>query len=91
MTDRPDHTLRDGALGVSIWRRDGRRGCYYEIAVSRSYFNKETESYGYTTSLREWNLEPLSTLLNQARAWIRDRSEELDAETIQDSTDAVKA
>lgn len=87
MTDKPDHTLREGSLGVSIWKREGRRGSYYEITASRSYFNKETESYGYTTSLRPWNLEPLSKLLVQARAWIREHSDEAKTETPYDAAE----
>lgn len=87
MTDKPDHTLREGSLGVSIWKREGRRGSYYEITASRSYFNKENESYGYTTSLRPWNLEPLSKLLVQARAWIREHSDEEITETPHDAAE----
>ncbi len=87
MTDKPDHTLREGSLGVSIWKREGRRGSYYEITASRSYFNKETESYGYTTSLRPWNLEPLSKLLVQARAWIREHTDEVNTETPHDAAE----
>lgn len=72
---KPLHTIRDRSLGVSIWERKGRRSPYIEITISRSYFDRETESYGYTSSLREWHLEPLDELLRQARAWIRERSD----------------
>lgn len=90
MTEKPDHTLREGSLGVSIWKRQGRRGEYYEITASRSYFNKEIESYGYTTSLRPWNLEPLSKLLVQARAWIREHSDESAGDDTPDVAETVE-
>lgn len=90
MTDKPDHTLREGSLGVSIWKRQGRRGSYYEITASRSYFNKETESYGYTTSLRPWNLEPLSKMLIQARAWIQEHSDDTESDVMSDATETVE-
>ena len=90
MTDKPEHTLREGSLGVSIWKRQGQRGEYYEITASRSYFNKETESYGYTTSLRPWNLEPLSKLLIHARAWIREHSDEMDTDAMPDTTETME-
>ena len=73
MADKPVHTLRTGAIGVSVWLKKGSRGPRYEISASRSYFDRETEAYGYTHTMQAWNLPVLIDLLSQAREWIRER------------------
>lgn len=94
MTDTPDkpvHTIRDGSLGVSIWKRQGRRGPYFEVTVSRSFFDRESESYGYTACLREWNLEPLGELFRQAREWIRQQTNQTPDATSPPATETEDA
>lgn len=69
MKTQPIRTFRSGAIGVSIWQRDGKRGTFYEFTLSRSYLSKEKKS-GYTGSFRIADLPALRGLLDQAAQWI---------------------
>jgi len=73
MADKPVHTLREGAIGVAIWLRANQPIPHYEITTSRSYYSRTRESFGYTSTLRPWDLSILADLLSQARAWIEDQ------------------
>jgi hypothetical protein len=43
-TNRPVQTFREGAVGVSVWKRSGSQGDYYEFTLARSYVKNENEA-----------------------------------------------
>lgn len=65
----PVQTFRRGAVGVSIWQREGKHGPYFEFTVSRS-FKKSDDEAGYTSNFRADNIEGLRTILNEAADWL---------------------
>jgi|CXWL01.1.fsa_nt_gi hypothetical protein len=69
-TTRPVQTFRDGAVGVSVWKRNGHQGEFYEFTLSRSYKKTEEEA-GYAQTFREYNEEALMKVIGQATAFIR--------------------
>lgn len=68
--NKPFQTFRDGAIGVSIWERDGSDGPFYEFTLSRSYKKSDTEA-GYSACFREYNDQALVSVIGQAVAFIR--------------------
>ena len=41
---QPVETFREGAIGASVWRREGKNGPFYEFTLSRSYVKSENEA-----------------------------------------------
>jgi len=74
-TKKPVQTFRDGAIGVSVWKRDGNQGEFYEFTLSRSYKKTDDEA-GYAQTFREYNEQALVALIGQASAFIREQSEQ---------------
>lgn len=70
-TTKPVQTFREGAVGVSVWKRDGKNGAFYEFTLSRSYKKSEEEA-GYTQSFREENEQALVRVVSEAAEWIRE-------------------
>lgn len=69
-TKRPVQTFREGAIGVSVWERNGTNGPFYEFTLSRSYKKSEEDS-GYSQSFREQNEAALTKVIGEASAFIR--------------------
>lgn len=69
-TTKPVQTFREGAIGVSVWKRDGNEGPFFKFTVSRSYKKNEDEA-GYSQSFREYNHDALVKVISQAAAFIR--------------------
>lgn len=72
MTTKPAHTIRSGAVGVSIWERDGKHGPFYEFTLSRSYLAKEGQS-GYSGSFRIKDLPAVKDLVDRTGQWIAEQ------------------
>ncbi len=72
MTTKPAYTFRSGAVGVSIWERDGKHGPFYEFTLSRSYLAKEGQS-GYSGSFRVKDLPAVKDLLDRTGQWIAEQ------------------
>ena len=69
MNEKPIRTFRSGAVGVSIWQREGKHGTFHEFTMSRSFLAREGES-GYTGSFRVKDLPGLRELLDRTGQWI---------------------
>jgi hypothetical protein len=69
-TNRPVETFREGAIGASVWRREGRNGPFYEFTLSRSYVKSEEEA-GYSQSFRQQNELALIKVITQVAEFIR--------------------
>ncbi len=68
-TKKPVQIFREGAVGVSVWKREGKHGAYYEFTLSRSYKKSEDEA-GYAQSSHEENEQALVKVIGQAAAFI---------------------
>lgn len=68
--NKPIQTFREGALGVSVWKRDGNQGAFYEFTIARSY-KKSADTAGYAQTFREYNEQALMNVIGQAAAFIR--------------------
>lgn len=68
--NKPIQTFREGALGVSVWKRDGNQGEFYEFTLARSY-KKSADAAGYAQTFREYNEQALINVIGQAAAYIR--------------------
>jgi hypothetical protein len=68
--NKPIQTFREGAIGVSIWKRDGQQGEFFEFTLSRSYKKNENEA-GYAQTFREYNEQAMLNVISQAAAFIR--------------------
>lgn len=73
MSNKPVKTFRHGAIGVSVWERQGKKGVFYDFTVSRSYKNGENGS-AYASTFREDNAEAIVRVVGEAAAWIREQA-----------------
>lgn len=73
-TNRPVTTIREGAIGLSVWQREGKHGTFFEFTISRC-FQASNGTFGYSTSFHESNVEALEKAIKQAAAWIREHRE----------------
>jgi hypothetical protein len=65
--DKPAHKIRHGTLEVAVWRREGEKGPFCSVSMSRSSKQgddwRQSDSYGVDDLL-------LAMLLDQAHTWI---------------------
>ena len=66
--EKPAHKIRKGAIEVAIWRREGEKGPFYNVTMSRSY--KQGEEWKHADSFGADDLLLLAKLLDQAHSWI---------------------
>jgi hypothetical protein len=66
--ENPIHQVRSGVLGVSIWRREGEKGPFYSVTVSRAY--RQGEEWKHADSFGQDDLLLLAKLIDQAHSWI---------------------
>jgi hypothetical protein len=69
MRAKPIETFRDGAVGLSVWQREGKAGTYFDFTLSRCY-QKENGEYSYSNSFHESNTEALNTVIGEAAKWV---------------------
>lgn len=74
-TKKPVQTFREGAIGLSVWKRNGAQGTYYEFTLARAY-KKSEDQVGYAQSFKEENEEALVKVIEQAAEFIRTKREE---------------
>ena len=73
-TKKPAHTLRCGGLKATIWKNSGERGPFYSATFSRPF--KSTEgAWRNSASFGLADLEAISILTAQAKAWIFDHAD----------------
>ena len=68
---KPTTTIREGAIGLSVWQREGKYGTFFEFTISRC-FQKSDGTFGYSTSFHESNAEALGKAIQQATVWMRE-------------------
>jgi hypothetical protein len=67
-TTKPVHKIRAGALEVAIWLKEGEKGPFYNVTMSRSY--KHGEEWKQSDSYSGDDLLLLAKLIDQAHSWI---------------------
>jgi|CXWL01.1.fsa_nt_gi hypothetical protein len=76
MSNKPVRTFREGAVGLSVWERQGKRGAFYDFTLSRSY-KKGENGAGYTLTFREENAEAIVRVVSDAAHWMREQGSDL--------------
>lgn len=61
---QPAAKLRDGAIGATLWRKEGEHGVFFNTTISRTY--KEGEAYKDTNSFSGAELLRVSRLAAKA-------------------------
>ena len=75
-SDTPVHTIREGAVGASIWRRQSPSGyAYYDFSLTRSWKSLSSGSPGYSKNFFARNEAELTAVIQKAAAWIASREE----------------
>jgi len=69
----PVETFREGAIGASVWEREGKNGTFYEVTLSRAYLGNG--KVGYTGCFRLRDMEQLDEVLLRARRWMAEQEE----------------
>jgi hypothetical protein len=69
--ETPVHTVREGAVAASIWRRQSPSGyAYYDFSLARSWQSLSSGSTGYSRNFFSRNQEELMTVIDKASQWI---------------------
>ncbi|MEM6746257.1 MAG: hypothetical protein AAF608_02450 [Pseudomonadota bacterium] len=69
-TNKPVHTLRDGALKANIWRNESKNGKpYFSVTLTRSY-KRSDGTYADSTSFSGFDLTKISRLAESAASHI---------------------
>ena len=71
MKAKPIMTFREGAIGLSIWQREGKAGAYFDFTLSRCY-QAQTGQFSYSNSFHESNTEALARVIDLANQWIHE-------------------
>ncbi len=69
--NRPLHTIRYGAIRVSIWANATPLGDFYNVTASRCY--KKDDQWHDSSSIGELDIPTLIMALHDAHAWIQTR------------------
>ena len=67
---KPIHTVRHRNLKAAIWRNETDKGTMYNVAVSRSYRDRNTEEWRESNSFGYDDLMNVAALMLEAHAWI---------------------
>mgnify|MGYP001331160232 CR=1 FL=1 len=70
MKAKPIMTFREGAIGLSIWQREGKAGTYFDFTLSRC-FQATEGTFSYSNSFHESNADAVTKVVNQAALWIQ--------------------
>lgn len=69
--ETPVHTIRAGAVGASIWRRQSPAGyVYFDFSLTRSWKSLSSGNTGYSKNFFAKNHEELLQVIQQASQWI---------------------
>lgn len=67
----PVHTIREGAVAASIWRRQSPSGfAYLDFSLTRSWESMSSGNTGYSKNFFARNQQELVEVIQQACAWI---------------------
>ncbi len=68
---KPIKTIRHGAVGASIWKRQAPSGFeYFDFSLSRSWKTQTTGREGYSPNFFAGNLDDLQATVSDAASWI---------------------
>ena len=69
----PMHTIREGAVAASIWRRQSLSGyAYYDFSLSRSWKSMSSNKTGYSKNFFSRNQDELKQVIEKACQWIEE-------------------
>ena len=72
----PVHTIREGAIAASIWKRQGPSGfAYFDFTLSRSWKSASTERTGYSKNYFSRNVDEIVSVTRRAAEWIAEREQ----------------
>lgn len=74
MKAKPIMTFREGAVGLSVWQREGKAGIYFDFTLSRCYQGKDGE-FSYSNSFHQSNADAMTRVIMQATAWIQQQGQ----------------
>ena len=77
----PVKTIRQGAIGASIWERSGKKGTFYEYTISRSYKGADGKS-GYAQTYHAYDSDAIRWVVEQASSWIRGRESQTQGDEV---------
>lgn len=67
----PVHTIREGAVGASIWKRQSLSGyAYYDFSLSRSWKSMSSSKTGYSKNFFARNGDEVKRVVEKACEWI---------------------
>jgi hypothetical protein len=70
----PVHTIREGAVGASIWQRQSLSGyAYYDFSLSRSWKSMSSSKTGYSKNFFSRNGDEIKNVVDKACQWIAER------------------
>lgn len=74
MSNKPIHTIRDGACKVSIWAnpKSEGEGVWYEVTPGRTYTDANNQAKT-ANSFSNGDILKIAQLLEEAYRWIRDQ------------------
>lgn len=74
--ETPVHTIRSGAVGASIWRRQSPAGyVYFDYSLTRSWKSLSSGNTGYSKNFFVRNQQELLQVIEQASHWIAQHEE----------------
>lgn len=69
--NKPVKTIRQGAIGASIWKRQTPNGLeYFDFSISRSWKAKTSGKEGYSPNFFSSNETELTQVIKEASTWI---------------------
>ena len=68
--NHPVHTLRHRPLKATIWRNTTDKGALYNVIVTRSYRDKDTQEWRDTHSIGYDDLMNVAALMQEAHSYI---------------------
>ena len=74
--ETPVHTIREGSVAASIWRRQSPSGyAYYDFSLTRSWQSLSSGNTGHSKNFFSKNQEELSQVVEQASQWIAEHEQ----------------
>ncbi|ADM09228.1 hypothetical protein PB2503_05787 [Parvularcula bermudensis HTCC2503] len=84
MTEKPELTLRDGAIKAAIWRNSGTGGDFFTTSISRTYRDEKSGEFKDTNSFTGSDLLKVSALAQEAYQQTRALLHDQQADRVRD-------
>lgn len=80
---KPVKTIRQGAVGASIWKRQSPSGFeYFDFTLSRSWKTQKSGKEGYSPNFFASNESELYAVIAEARNWIENQQASMMVEDV---------